>query len=418
MAHPARSAQIPAIGSMPIMEKLQFRLRAYLGYGRHATGQLWRSALNTGNEGLADALIGAGMVPKRPLNKDEWDPTRELMFASVRWIDDGAMTRRVLAIGGDPDRIHQNNYWDAPTHRAARCRNGGSLLAMIQHKADMTLKDGNGYTPALALLDHFGATHSSGNAADERPCTVDDRWTLVVACLAAGAEVNAATNNGYTLLSYALCDIPDRLKWVLGLGGEMDDPRTALEDTFFSELRHLGENRFLRGHSLAQERQREDKNFRWDRMGMLATLEQHGATYTGVNAQGRTFLEEGLVKKELLADDIPFLVAKGVALDVTDSEGNTLTHQLLTQQHYANEMGVALYQALRKAGLPDQMAVHNTLGQTPAEAREATMSDWFVRNAKAFEPVIQNSIATIPAPAAATPGITLAKPSSRGQSPR
>lgn len=387
------AAPLPVVGSMPFWQKLRFRTLARLGYGRFATENLWRTAVDEGNASLANRLLAAGMVYPVPA-KGAYDGLSEMLFDATRLLDDGRMTECLLRMGANPNHVHQNNYWDAPTHRAARTRNAPALLAMIRHGADLSLRDGNKFTPALAVLDDFGAQ----TKRDGRPAaTVDERWALVEVCMANGADPKTKGCHDQTLLSYALADTPERVEWVLSLGVTVEHPRQALEDVFYSDMVRLGEGHlYVRDDGLARERYNENKDFRWDRAGILAILEREGGVYTGFNADNRTFLEEGIHRHALVASDVAFLVAKGAPLDARDSEGNTLTHQLFTDQRYANEAGVALYDALRLAGLPDQRAECNAAGQTPADARAQASEDWYVRQAKAFDARVAPPAATAP----------------------
>jgi hypothetical protein len=389
-------ASFPAVGSMPLWEKLKHRVLARIGYGRYAAPELWRRAVESGNGTLADRLLAAGMVYPKPADKEAYDGLSELLFEAVRHLDGGAMTERLLSMGANPNHIHRNDYYDAPTHRAARARNAPALLAMIAHGANMNLCDGNRYTPMLAVLSSFGAT----TLANGKPAAdVDERWAMVEACLAAGADPQAKGSHDQTLLTFALGDTPERVQWVLDLGLVVADPRQAMEDVFFSDLNRLGDHRaYVNDDGLAHDRFQADPDYRYRRDEILALLEQVGGSYAGVNEAGRTFIEEGIARHALRAEDVASLVARGATLESTDADGNTLTHQLLTQQRYGNDAGVALYDALRLAGLPDQRTVRNAAGLTPKEARDQAAEDWYVRQAKAFD----HRLDTDPSPAPPT----------------
>lgn len=373
------SDAIPKFGQASVWSKAKYRLALRLVHGRFADNQAWHRAVETNNIAMADALIAHGVKPDE--GEGAWDPKADMLFDCLRF-KGGQMAKRLLAIGADPNHIHHNNYWDAPTHRAARFGNLEALTAMLEAGADPDLRDGNEFTPALAALSTFGMgrLHNGDPAA-----RVEERWAMVEACLAAGADVKAQASHGQDLVSFALEDTPARLRWALGLGLTLPHPQMALEDTLFSDLVKLesGDN-YIRSDGLALARAREDKRFVWDRWGLVEIILEQGARFDAVNAEGRTLLEEGLRRKALRPQDVAELVRRGAPLDVRDAQGNTLTHQLFTSREHANEKGVALYEALRDAGLPDQTEVTNAAGQTPMEALTAGVLSWTVREASVF----------------------------------
>lgn len=375
---------MPALGSMPWWQKIKLRVQIRMAYGRWGANGVWGAAVRRNNVALADRLLAASILP--PADEPghtAWSARSNLLFESVGFLD-GRMVHRLLAMGANPNHIHQNNYWDAPTHRAARYGNIQALEAMLAHGGDPNLRDGNKYTPGLAALDDFGMAYrtESGKPA----ATVEVRWRMAEACVAAGADVHAQASHGQDLLSYALTDTPDRVEWALGLGLTLADPRAALEDVLFSDLRYVGDSsRFVRSDGLARARHEEDSDFHWDRWAMADILVREGAMFTGSNAAGRTLLEEGIAREALTTSDVAELVRRGAPLDVVDGEGNTLTHQLLCKRAYANTAGTELYDALRAAGLPDQTLVRNRAGQTPMEALESRITNWTVGEAMVFD---------------------------------
>lgn len=375
---------VPAVGSMPWWDKFKTRLKVRLAYGRWGRNGAWDVAVSRNNVTLADRLIAANILPPADdPSHTAWSPRSNMLFESVGFLD-GRLARRLLAIGANPNHIHQNDYWDAPTHRAARYGNVAALEAMLAHGGDPNLRDGNKYTPGLAALDSFGMGYRTDNG--KPAATVDERWHMAEACVAAGADIKAQATHGQDLLTYALTDTPERVEWAMGLGLAPADPRESLEEVLFSDLRYVGDSsHFVREDGLARARHVENPDFRWDRWGIVNLLERAGATFSGVNAAGRTLLEEGIERKALVATDVPELVRRGAPLNVVDSEGNTLTHQLLCARAFANTAGTEVYDALRAAGLPDQLAVRNRAGQTPFEALEKRMISWTVGEAMVFD---------------------------------
>lgn len=376
----------PTIGDWPWWQRLQMRWSVFQHYGRGASEKAWTEAVHQGNRTLAQSLLGAGLVVKP--EKDpahRYDVLSNLLLEAVTRLDQGQMTQALLTMGANPNHIHPNDYWDAPTHRAARARNVPAFLALLAAHPNLDLADGNGYTPMLTWVTEFGEMHTQeGKLA----ATVDERWAMVEACLAAGANPNLRSRVKESLLSAALTDTPERVAWALEQGCTSFDPRADLEDVFFCSLRRLNSPNPpypAIGSGLARHRKHEDDTFQWDRAGILAILERQGWSYEGINAAGRTFFEEGLERGELEAADVPYLVARGVPLDHIDARGNSLTHQLLTRRSYSNGRGRDLFDALMAAGLPKQWDLVNADGDTPEMARARVIGRWSVQEAQALD---------------------------------
>lgn len=377
----------PTVGTASLWEKIKIRAAARVIYGRHGAGTMWTLAVRRDNVPMAQKLLKTGFLIKAP-GKNEWDQATELLFDSLG--GDGEMTECLLRAGANPNQVHTNNYWDAPSHRAARLGNLPVIRALIAHGADPACRDGNQFTPALAALADFG--HVRG--------TVEDRWAIAEAFVTAGADVKAQAGHGEDLLTYALTDGPERLNWALGLGLTLAHPQDALFDVLYSGLEELGAevNRFYRATGLARDRYTENQDYRWDRWGMVDILVSQGASFAGLDSEGCSLLERGIERGHLSAKDVPEFVRRGAKVDVIDAAGNTLTHLLLTTRAYANVEGLALYNALRAAGLPDQLAAVNAAGQTPVQALEAKMSNWSVREANTW--MARQAVTFIGVPAA------------------
>lgn len=389
----ALSPSLPEVGSASFWSRLKLRIQMRAAYGRHGNSELWHRAVRQNSVGLARKLLENGFTPPAPKMKGDWDQRGEMLFTSLHFLD-GEMTEILLSCGAPPDHIEQNNAWDGIAHRAARYGNIKAVNALIAHGADVNLRDGNKFTPALASLSDF--LHGQ--------CKVDDRWAIAQAFIAAGADPLAAASHGETLVDFALTDIPARLDWALSLGIPMPNPQESLIELLYSGKEQMGQktNSYCSATGLARDRHIEDPDFCWDRWGMVALITAQGASFSGVDAQGLTLIERGIKTNKLNASDVAEFVKRGAPLDVCDAAGNTLTHRLLTKQSYANEKGVALYEALCAAGLPDQLAVLNHAGQTPLQAQEIVSQDWYVREAKAFpsylashapavKPVVENA---------------------------
>jgi hypothetical protein len=286
---PLRFPPSPEVGTAPFLDKVKVRLGMRLAYGRYGRSNLWNRAVNENNASLAQRLLKTGVLPSPPDEgaRYRYDEMTQMLFDSLSYRD-GKVTQCLLDAGASPNQRTSNNYSDAPTHRAARLGNRVAVQAMLNHHADHSILDGNQFTPALAALDDFG--HAGG--------TVEDRWAIAEAFLAAGADPHATTRRGHNLLDYALTDTAERVTWALSLGLTLADPQEALFEVLYSGRELLGESpspyAYYQASGLARHRFNETPSVRWDRWAMVDLLVSAGASFAGHDSQGRTLFERGI----------------------------------------------------------------------------------------------------------------------------
>lgn len=394
---------LPVPNSAPWTRRLRARLHAWLS----GDSGRWRlqNAIIRHDVDTFDACIRLGLLPDEPPYRPE-----RLLPLVIGHPSSDRFIARLCALGADLNQ-EQEGFGCRPwLNCAAYAGDEAAVHALLAAGADVTLRDGASETPALAALRRVAEVDPRSPAVGQQD--VARAWRIVEACLRAGCPAAATDDQGNSLFSYALLDTPHRLTWVLQQPGVRDwvqgrtegvapahasrswsrgqtPPafrlRAALETVLFSNVEGTGQPWALRTANSLVAHRTGGASICYARQAIIAILDTLGTDYRGVDAEGRTLLEAGIACAGLRARDVPFLVARGAPLAVTDAHGNTLTHQLATRQEYANPPGRTLLDVLHRAGLPDQRAVQNAAGLTPIECRNRFVDTWYGANLLALQ---------------------------------
>jgi ankyrin repeat protein len=323
----------------------------------------WNEVIHAQDSARAARLVRWGMIPPETHYGDMLQDLFYRACGETQVASDVPLA--LLAMGANPNTVERNNRYEAPIHLAARRGLVGLFEGMLAAGGDVNLRNGLKETPALcAAALVTGVSHAASYDAEGVRAVRERGWAIVSMCLAAGADTQ--TTAAEALVEAALSESIERLDWLRtqpGIRFAAPEAQSVLESLFIDRLPYA---------------QRPDF---WP---VIDALVSWGARLEARDSQGFTPVHRALQRGRLKLEDIEPLTERGVNWSAVTAEGDTFTHLLLTHQGHANNTGWALYQALRQAGLPDQLDQRNRAGQTPQDAMGATCGDWTVQQVNLF----------------------------------
>lgn len=334
-------------GTAPLYKKL-IRQTGQFFQGRWANFTSWNDAIDRNDFSKLEELYLHGLAP--PLVSNSQYFYKDGLFKTLN--RDPRIFELLLKLGADPDEIEQNNYHDAPIHRACRLGRWQHAQLLLKYGANPNIIDGNKFTPVLSCLDGFGALRA------RKPAQM---WAMVAELIRHGADPNVFRQHETSLTSYATN--PARLRW-LNHKGCNTEPNFLLRNWLV--------------HGLAID----EKSTEY----MVSYLLSNGGDIDTVDKQGRTPFQNWILAKLKSGyssylwekggahrDEFEDFIRKGADPTHQDFDRNTIFHLILNDAHTAKEtrgenhslsQGLILKLLIEK--MPDNILMqNNNHGVTP-----------------------------------------------------
>lgn len=132
-------------------------------------GDAWMQAIHRHDVPTIERLMGAGVSAQ---GVDDWT-----LFTAMD-LKDPRLLLASLAMGANPNAHHSNNYNDFLIHRAVARGRRTHVDALLAAGVDVSVLDGNGFTPLMTALNGFG----------DRAVPWEERRPLLPVLLKAGAD--------------------------------------------------------------------------------------------------------------------------------------------------------------------------------------------------------------------------------------